>query len=301
MSALGLLQACREHPVLRSEFLPVADRAIDRLLSQEIRNFDARKWAEDPLESLAGPNGHAAYLGYLNLVLSLHRAWVPGSRFATINDQITAALIRRFRASQTGVLETYPGEAYPVDIAAALASVMLHQRATGEDHTAVVSLILAHYRGDWRDPRSGLLYQALDAREGTPTDRARASGSALAAFFLSFGEREVSRELFAAIRSRTAGSIIGFGFVREYPADSSGGHSDIDSGPLILGVSPSATGFCVAGSRTFGDGDLFVRLYRTAYLLGAPVSRHDRRLFVTGGPLGNAIMLAMFTAQPTRP
>jgi hypothetical protein len=301
MAALGLLQACREHPALRSELLPAADRAIEKLLSSEVRRFDSLKWGEDPLDSLAGPNGHAAYLGYLNLVLSVHRCWVPGSRFASINDQITAALIRRFRASQTGILETYPGEAYPVDIAAALASVMLHQRATGEDHTAVVSPVLARYRTTWRDPKSGLLFQAVDARDGAPIDRARASGSALAAFFISFGEREVSRELFVAVSSQLPRSIIGFGFVREYPTYFHGGHGDIDSGPLILGISPSATGFCIAGSRVFGDHDLFIRLYRTAHLVGTPVSRDGRRFFVTGGPLGNAIMLAMLTAQLTPP
>ena len=90
-------------------------------------------------------------------------------------------------------------------------------------------------------------------------------------------------------------------FVDEYPAGSAGGRGDIDSGPLIFGISPSGTGFSIAGSRVFGDRELFVRLTRTANLIGTPVSRGDRRLFVTGGPLGNAIMLAMLTAQPAPP
>lgn len=66
-------------------------------------------------------------------------------------------------------------------------------------------------------------------------------------------------------------------------------------------MSPSGTGFTIASGRTFGDRALYVSLARTAYLTGAPVSRGDERFFVTGGPLGNAIMLAMFTAQPVRP
>ena len=300
MAALGLLQVCREHPELRSELLPAVDRAIEKLLSAEVRSFDARSWGEDSLGSLDGSNGHAAYLGYLNLVLAVHRRWVPGSRFAALNDRITAALVRRFHDSPAGILETYPGDAYPVDNAAGFASVLLHEGRT-EAQQACVKSLTERYRTTWRDPRSGLLYQGIDERDGRPVDRARASGTALAAYFLSFGERAVSRQLFDAVRRQLAGSIIGFGYVDEYPPGDSGRGGDIDSGPLIFGMSPSGTGFTLATSRIFGDRELFVRLSRTAYLFGTPAARGERRLFVTGGPLGNAIMLAMLTAQPTPP
>lgn len=300
MAALGLLQVCQEHPELRSELLPAVERAIEKLLSVEVRSFDARSWREDPLDSLDGPNGHAAYLGYLNLVLSVHRRAVPASRFAALNDRITVALVRRIRNSPAGILETYPGEAYPVDNAAALASLLLQAGKT-EAQRACAASMLERYRTKWCDPRCGLIYQSVGVRDGQPIDRARASGSALAAYFLSFGEREVSRQLFDAVRTQLAGSIFGFGFVDEYPAGSARGRGDIDSGPLIFGMSPSGTGFSIAGSRVFGDRELFVSLTRTANLIGTPVSRGDRRLFVTGGPLGNAIMLAMLTAQPTPP
>jgi hypothetical protein len=100
LGALGLLQVCREHPETRAEFLPIIDRAIDHLLSAEMRRFDAKAWGEDPIESLGGPNGHAAYLGYLNLVLAVHRRVVPDSRFAALNERITAAFVRRFQAAR---------------------------------------------------------------------------------------------------------------------------------------------------------------------------------------------------------
>lgn len=300
MAALGLLQVCREHPELRSELLPAVERAIEKLLSVEVRSFDARSWREDPLDSLDGPNGHAAYLGYLNLVLALHRRWVPDSRFTALNDRITAAFVRRVQNSPAGILETYPGEAYPVDNAAGLASLML-TGGKSDAQRACVAAWLACYRTKWRDPRSGLLYQSIGVRTGQPISQGRASGSALAAYFLSFGEREVSRRLFDAVRTQLAGSILGFGFIDEYPAGSAGERGDIDSGPLIFGMSPSGTGFTIAGSRVFGDRELFVSLTRMAHLIGTPVARSNRRLFVTGGPLGNAIMLAMLTAQPAPP
>ncbi len=300
MAALGLLQVCREHPELTVELRPGIEDSITGLLSPAVRSFDAQQWGEDALASLDGPKGHAAYLGYLNLVLSLERATFPDSRHTALNDQLSAALARRFRDSPQHIVETYPDEAYPVDNAAGLASLLLHQRATGTDHSKDIAATLQQMRKGWRDPHTGLLLQAIDGRTGLSSDRGRASGTALASYFLSMGESEISGALFAAVRTHLAGSIMGFGYVDEYAAGESGG-GDIDSGPLIFGMSPSGTGFSIACSRAFGDRTLYMNLARTAYLAGAPVSRGAERYFITGGPLGNAIMLAMFTAQPAQP
>jgi hypothetical protein len=302
MSALALLQLCLEHPEKSPELLPAAERAIDELLSDRIRAFDTKKWGEDPLATLeTGDKGHAAYLGYLNLALGLHRRVVPGSRFAALHDRISAALARRLVATRHGILETYPGEAYPVDNAAVLGSLLLHERVTGVSHAPATAPMLARFRVAWRDERSGLLYQAINARDGRPADAARASGTALAALLLSYGERQLSRELYLATRDRCADSLLGFGYVDEYSIGSTGGRGDVDSGPLLFGISPSATGFCLAGARMFGDRLQFVSLYRTAHLTGVPVTRGGSRVFVTGGPLGNALLLAMLTARPELP
>ncbi|MBK8477368.1 MAG: hypothetical protein IPL39_14035 [Opitutaceae bacterium] len=300
MAALGLLQVCREHPELAGELRPGIENSITGLVSRSVRDFDAQQWGEDALASLDGAKGHAAYLGYLNLVLSLERATFPDSNHAALNDRISFALARRFRDSAQHIVETYPNEAYPVDNAAGIASLLIHQRVTGTDHLKDIAPTLQQMRAGWRDPRTGLLLQAIDGRTGLSYDRGRASGTALAAYFLSMGESEVSGALFAAVRTHLAGSILGFGFVDEYASGERGG-GDIDSGPLIFGMSPSGTGFSIACSRAFGDRTLYMKLARTAYLTGAPVSRGAERYFITGGPLGNAIMLAMFTAQPAQP
>lgn len=300
MGALGLLQVIRAHPETRAEFMPAVEQAIDRLLSPGVRAFDQHMWQEDPLDSLEGPNGHTAYLGYLNLVLTLHRQLVPDSRYAPLNDRISAALARRIAASAHGILETYPGEAYPIDNAAGLTSLILHQRLTHADHTAAIQRVLTCYRSYWREPRSGLLYQAIGPHSGQPQAGPRASGTALAATFLAIAERDVSAQLFESIRSQLAGSFLRFGYIREYPAGWKGA-GDVDSGPVIFGASISGTGFTLATARAFGDTALFTSLFRTSQLVGVPVWRGDRLTYATGGPLGNSILLAMLTAPSSPP
>jgi hypothetical protein len=97
-----------------------------------------------------------------------------------------------------------------------------------------------------------------------------------------------------------ADTVCGFGVTREYPRQVTGGHGDIDSGPVVFGCGLSATGFMIAGSRLCGDADWYRRLTSAAYLFGAPLRRGNSREYVTGGPLGNAIMFAMLTAQPLK-
>jgi hypothetical protein len=296
MAVLGLAQVSLEHPEAAAELRPAIDAALARLLAPEERRFGTVAWGEDGLEALGGANGHA-YLGYANLALGMERMLRPDSPYAELHDRLTAALARRLEASPTALIETYPGETYPPDVSAVVGSIGLHDRVAGSDHGRLLARCAAAFRERYVDPGSGLLVQAVSSGTGSAVDHPRASGTAIAAYFLSFADRDLSRELFGATR-RSSTSALGFGGVREYPRGVRGGLGDIDSGPVVLGVSVSATGFAIAGARIHGDRALYRSLFRTALLFGLPVDRGDARWFATGGPLGNAIMLAMLTAGP---
>jgi hypothetical protein len=295
MSALGFGQIALEHPDLAAEQLLWIERCIERLVSEELRAFDTQAWGEDALAEGGADRGHAAYLGYMNLVLSLHRRLQPESRWAALNDSITAALRRRFETSPSGLSETYPGETYPVDNLAGIGSIALHARATGISAAAFLERWCARLREQQIDPRTGLLIQAASAVTGRWWDAPRGSGSALGAYFVSFADPELGRDLHRAVRRELTAAPLGLGMVREYP-DGMRGNGDIDSGPLLFGYSVSATGFSLGSARVAGDSQHFASIFRTADLFGALRSDEQGRGFMTGGPLGNAIMLAMLTA-----
>lgn len=295
MAALGLGQVVLADPELREELLPAIDICLQQLERAEMRQFGTEAWGEDGLEALGSSHGHA-YLGYHALALSFDRLLRPDSPHSRLNDRLTTALSRRLRASPHALIETYPRELYPIDVSASIGAIGLHARATGADHGDLIRSWSDQVRQRYVDPRSGLLIQSVTSR-GEPVDAPRASGTALAAYFLSFADRELSAELFAALRSQRS-SFLGFGGIREYPPHVTGGWGDVDSGPVFFGVGVSASGFALASARTHRDRELFTNLYRTVHLFGAPLDRGVQRRFVTGGPLGNAIMLAMLTAGP---
>jgi hypothetical protein len=299
MAGMGFGQVALEHPEMGPRLVPLMDACIERLLSADIRSFDSMAWGADPLEDLDSERGHAAYLGYLNLLLSLRRHLNPPSAHAALNDRITDALVHRLESTPGAIISTYPGEGYPVDNCAVLASIGLHDRATGGTRGALVKSWLQRCRRDWRDRRTGLLFQAVSPSDGTPADAPRGCGTCLGLYFLSFIDEALSRDLYHSVKAELAGSILGFGCVREYPRSTAGGRGDIDSGPVVFGYGLSATGFCLGASRIHNDAPYFRSLCATAHLGGAPLSRADRLNYVTGGPLGDAIMLAMLTARRT--
>ncbi|MDB4931007.1 MAG: putative hydrolase [Myxococcaceae bacterium] len=295
MAALGLSQVIVAHPEARARYLPAVRAAVDHLLRPSTFAFGTQAWGGAGLEHLDGDQGHA-YLGYVALALGALREVDPATPHAALHDRLVAALARRLERAPAGVVETYPGEAYPCDMAAMVGAVGQHARLTGTDRRALLARMATVYRTRYTDPASGYLIQSVDPATGRWLSPPRGSGTALSAYFLSFADASLGRELGAAVARHGHRSFAGFGGVAEYPGGSSGA-GDVDSGPVVLGVSVSATGFALASARQRGDRAFFRSLYRTASLFGVPVARGTGRPFVAGGPIGNAILLAMLSAR----
>lgn len=288
-AGMGFGQTAIEHPARRVRNCQLMERCIEGILSDEARAYDKNAWEEDPLTGIDGPKHHAAYLGYFNLLLSLHRLLHERSKYDALNDRITAKLLRDIKKSPSMLLYTYPGQIYDVDNCVAIASIALHDRATGSSNREIIDRWIAKCRSDFIDPSTGLLYQT----DGPP---GRGSGTAFGLYCLSFADMNLSKSLYDALKTNLKGSFAGFGAVREFPGGRGAG--DIDSGPVLLGYGLSATGFSIAGSRIHRDREFFRQLYATSTLFGAPSISGGKREYVLGGPLGNALMFAMLTALP---
>lgn len=168
-------------------------------------------------------------------------------------------------------------------------------RARGEPVPDVAIRAARAFGREAVDPATGWVVQARALADGSALDAPRGSGTALSAWFLAPADVSLSDRLYRAHRDDGVRSLLGFGAMREYPSDRFG-LGDIDSGPVLLGVGVSATGFALSGARIHGDRRTYRRLFRTAWLFGVPIDTAHGRPFATGGALGNAILLAMLTA-----
>ena len=297
MAALGLAQAVLAHPELKSAYGPTLRKAALRSWQPDMRGFGTRAWrGEDALASVEGEHGHA-YLAYSALAVGMARLIDPDGfppEVARAHDALIAAYERRLLASPTALIETYPGEAYPTDIAAVAAAIAVHGRATGLSHARVLEHWARQVRAVQLDRASGFVHQRMSV-DGTPRDVPRGSGTGLAAYYAGFVNRPLAVELTQALLAHQR-TFFGFGAIAEFDAQQ--GHGDIDSGPVILGVSVAATGFSLAPFRAFGHREAFTRLLRTTTLFGLPERSGVGLQFRTGGPIGNALLLAMLTSGP---
>src|SRR5262249_58340932 len=127
------------------------------------------------------------------------------------------------------------------------------------------------------DPKSGLVIQRMGAANAKPHDAPRGSGTGLAAYYAGFADRGVA-ELLADGLFKHESSFFGFSAIGEY-AEGFHGLGDVDSGPVLLGVSVAATGFALAPARALGHREVFERIYRTTDLFGLPASFGEKRRF----------------------
>jgi hypothetical protein len=219
----------------------------------------------------------------------------PSTPLGPLHDRITRQLADRLAASPTGLIETYPGEAWPPDVAAVAGSIGLHARATGDDRSALLTSWARRFEACARHP-SGYLIQRMASGGCRPLDGPRGSGTAVAAYFLTFARPELAQRLFASLLGEGRVSLGGFGGVREHLPGQSGTW-DVNAGPEVFGISTGATGFALGAARAHRDRRFFTELYRTAHLFGVPTMATGGTRFAVGGVLGNALLLAMLTAR----
>ncbi len=127
----------------------------------------------------------------------------------------------------------------------------------------------------------------------------RGSGTFLAAWFLSFGDRSLACELYTTGRDTLADSVGPVAGMREY-APGVEGRPDIDSGPIVMGLGLSSTGFALGAAHACGDEDTVASLTRTVEWFGAARDNgevlHWQAGEVFGGaPIADAIMFAMMS------
>lgn len=286
---LSWVQAARTDPVLRAEALRESRWALARVESAEGRAV---------FSPALRPAYGVFWAGWTNwlrgAILSLD-ADDPDEvrRFTAHSEEIAQA----FAASDTPFLQAYHGQAWPVDSTVAVASLRLHDSLFGERFGAVTTRWLASARAHL-DPATGLLPHRV-APDGTRIDGARATSQTMILRFLPELDADFARSQYQLFRDQFLSYPGGFGpALREYPrgVDKAG---DVDSGPLVGGISLSATVVALGAARVNGDHDLAAAIGSEGELLGLPMELPGSKRYAFGlVPIGDAFVVWSSTARP---
>lgn len=256
-----------------------------RLASEQVRAYDTKQWGNDAMATLERSDAHAGYLGHVVLALDA-ACLLGGTRDVALHERLVEALARRIDLSPSGLIETYPGESYVPDNVVVMASLVQFDACVGEPrHAALTARWIQKLKSGWVDPENGILVFA-------PGQPARGSGAAWNSFYLPFVD-----EAFAAEQSDRTWATFGdtalggwLHGIREWPEGVESG-GDVDSGPLVMGVSPSATGFALADATLRGREAQQRGILRTAELVGVTWSGR----YLAAPLVGDAIVLAART------
>lgn len=296
MTAAALTNLAFEFPETRKESIEVIAGLIKRMLKKDLRDFEQHYWGIDALEALDTDNGQIGYLGHLNFMLGAYKLLGGGSEYDDLAKKITRALVRRMKKTRGHYLETFPGQIFVPDNMVVVASIASAQKAFDIDSQDILSSWLSHTKTYLLEPETGLITNWVDD-QGRGFGGARGSYSCWNSFYLPFVDAEFSRQQFSLIQKHFVTWLpAGLAGVREYPHGKRGS-GDIDSGPVIFGLSTSGTGFGLSGASRFGSNKLQRGLLLTAEAVGSTVKLNDKRYYLVAPLIGEAIVLAMRTAR----
>ncbi|MFJ6949229.1 hypothetical protein ACISU4_32120 [Streptomyces wuyuanensis] len=263
--------------------LAEVELGMRRPAGQRADELRSARWALGRLDS---PSGRAPFSA--DLVPSygvFHRGWTNWLRGGVLALQPesdrdpaevrrfaadSAALAAAFDASRSPYLEAYPGQAWPVDSTVAMASLRLHDTLLPPRYAGTADRWLREVRTRL-DPRTGLMPHRVDVATGAPAEVARGTSQSVIHRFLADIDPDFAREQYLRFRDRYVATPLGLGpAVREYPAGTDG-PADVDSGPLPLGVSLSASVVTAGAAQVHGDTALAEGLTNHGELLGVPV------------------------------
>ncbi len=268
------------------------------------------RWALDVLESAKGqavfsptltPSYGVFYIGWSNWLRGgILKLQPPASRDAAEVERLTtelAALAAAFDANASPFLQAYPGQAWPVDSTVGVAALHLHDTLFEPQFEATIErwIRLAKTK---LDPATGLLPHRVSAFTGDLLDGTRGSSQSVIQRFLPEIDPSWASQQYPLFRSQFATTLLGVPGIREYPIGTNG-IGDVDSGPLIEGMSLSASVVTVAAARVAGDGELADTMLNVGEALGMPIEFGGSKQYALGVlPIGDAFLAWAKPAAP---
>ena len=268
--------------------------------------LEEARWAYEKLDT---PAGYAAfpkdlsteygifYNGWMNYLL----AGILLLQDGDLNEievaryrQESAEIAQAITKSESPFLQSYSGQAWPVDMFPAMVSLKALKAITGEEtYEPLIADWLAETQNHL-DPATGL----IPHRTEPFVDSGRATSQTLIVWLLAELDPELADETYRKFRQQFVTQRLGIPAVREFPqGDNRPG--DVDSGPLITRVSLSATVVMLGAARVNGDDGLATAIYQEGEAGGWPFSWQGKRKYGLGIlPIGEAFLLWAQTARP---
>ncbi len=282
--------ACRE-PDKEADYLDVVDRIIaDTLrLEEEKGLFHFLMSYARGAPFVVQPPRSLFLDGEIALMMAARRLVKENPDYKPLMDERIATMVARMEESPVLAAESYPNECWIFCNTVAIAAIKLSDILDGPRHPDFIERWLDVTKREMLDPETGLLYASYDVA-GVPLQGPEGSSIWMAAHCLQLVDEEFAQDQYQRAKKELARSVLGFGYAREWPP-SYIGPADVDSGPVVAGISTASSGLAFMGASAFGDTDYLQRLLTSLRFAGFPVETDGRLMFCASNQVGDAVVL----------
>ena len=273
------------------------ERIINVALSPKIREYDKKRWNEDPLENMSGNKSHITYLSHLAWMIGRYKQIGGDNRFDNLYHSLCETMNRRILQSPILNLPSYPGEPiYLPDMLVAIVALHEYARFNNGKYQSTVDRWIQRARLEWIDNKTGLLASRL-TKDGEPIQNCKGSYSASNCAYLSLIDPVFAKEQYECLK-RNFKQSFPFTGIREDIERKCMYYFDVDAGPVILYLSSSGTAFAIGCATRLGDRKFRKQLLRTAEIAGSTVTWNGKSHYLLAdfALVGEAIALAMRTS-----
>lgn len=288
------------YPDEREKSVEQIDRLINIVMSPEVREYDAARWDEDPLESWDSEKSHMSYLSILAWMISGYKTAGGDDKYDDLYYKLCSTLNWRMKESPTLNLQTYPNEAvYVPDMLVTLVALSNFTWQCDDRYLSTVNEWLNKAKKKWTDKETGILKSFLDYNGTELSEPIKSSYTALICYYLTFVDKDFAHEQYELLKKHFM-QRSPFAGIQEYYDRKCWLGMDIDSGPIIFNLSPSGTAFAIGAATYFGDTDFRNKLLETGEIAGSTVRgwNTNHYLLANMALVGEAITLAMRTSVP---
>jgi hypothetical protein len=194
-------------------------------------------------------------------------------------------------------LASYHNQVWPCDTPPGIHALCVYDQVSGGNRYAeFVTKWISAVRGNLC-PTHGMITHMADPATGEPLGTPRGTSQVIILRFLAEIDPEFASEQYTRFQAHFIGNLLGAPAVLEYPRGIAG-PSDVDSGPLIAGVSTSATVVAMGVAQIYGDEELSKSISQVGETIGFPFG-NQKRCYLGGIlPIGDAFVVHATSARP---
>lgn len=298
MTCKALANISKLYPECRSEFVKQISVIIDIALSKEIREYDTKRWNEDPLEGLNGRLSHLSYYSHLAWMISEYKNVGGDSKYDDLYHSLCKAMNDRIIKSPSLNIQTYPKEyIYIPDMLVAIVALFNYSQQYKGKYRDTVNKWLCKAKTEWIDNKTGMLFSFL-TKNGEAIPVVKGSYSSLNCYYLSLIDNKFATQQFECLKTNFKQNHPFVG-IKEYNDRKCLYEFDIDAGPIIFNLSPSGTAFAIGAATMLHDKTFRKQLLRTAEIAGSTITYKNKRHYILSNLalVGEAITLALRTSN----